>query len=374
MTDVAIIGGGINGLCTAWLLAQKGINVTVFEKNSLMRATSSASSKLLHGGLRYLENFEIRLVRESLKERVFWLEHAPHLAKPLKILFPVYQDSQRPSWMIQLGLFVYDLLAGKYKLGAFQKEHVEHNPDGLKREGLRACFSYYDAQMHDYELGLWVAEQASACGVKILENIEVKQIDAVLGKIGISHTTSESGTIEHLAFDYILNITGPWAEDLINRNGIKTKAALELVRGSHLLVDRKLHEAYILQVPGEKRIFFVLPYKERTLIGTTEIKHTLGQPIVCSQEEQGYLIKAYNHYFEAAITANDIVETFAGLRPLIHSGEQLHKTTREYIFEWTGDKLLTVFGGKWTTARALAEKLTTEILLKERHKNELSKT
>lgn len=368
MVNVAIIGGGINGLCTSWLLAQKGINVTLFEKNSIMRATSSASSKLLHGGLRYLENFEIRLVKESLKERVFWLEHAPHLTRPLKILFPVYRDSQRPSWMIQLGLFFYDQLAGKYKLGAYQKESFENNQDGLKHEGLCTCFSYFDAQMHDYELGLWVAEQAGACGVKIFENTEVNLIDPDLGKVGLRHTKHAPENIQNLTFDYILNITGPWAQELIQRNGVDTKTSLELVRGSHLLVDRKAHEAYILEAPGERRIFFVLPYKGLTLIGTTEVKHLLGQPIVCSREERVYLLNAYNHYFETPITENDIVETFAGLRPLIHTGAQLHKVTREYTYEWSGDKLLTVFGGKWTTARALAEKITAELLIKDRGK------
>jgi len=170
---IAVIGGGINGIMAAWELCKHHHDVTLFEKNTLMSQTSSASSKLLHGGLRYLENFEFRLVKEALGERRWWINHAPDLAQPLKIYIPIFKQSRRPAWLYKIGLFLYDFLAGKHNIGT----HQNHNKfqmhklySGLKTGNLIKGFSYYDVQMDDYRLGLWAVNQA-----KQYKNLNIQQ-------------------------------------------------------------------------------------------------------------------------------------------------------------------------------------------------------
>lgn len=352
--NVAVIGGGINGLCIAWNLQQNNHQVTLYEKNKVMQATSKASSKLLHGGLRYLENGEFRLVKEALKERSFWINQAPHLAKPLKIYLPVYKQSRRPVWMIKIGLILYDFLAGKYKIGSSGKESLElfkkNNPE-LKSTGLIAVFHYFDGQMQDEALGLWVVEQLKLEGVTIHEQSTIENI-STKGSLSYKHNNKQ--------YDLIVNAAGPWAEQLLKNNNIACNYSLDLIRGSHIVINERSKNAYIFEVPDEKRIFFVLPYNDTMLIGTTEQRQLLSEAVKPSEKEINYLLDAYNHYFIKQITKNDIIESFAGLRPLIKSAKDPGKATREYAFE-QNDKLITVFGGKWTTARSLAAKLSKKI-------------
>ena len=359
--DIAIVGGGINGLCAAWLLARQDHRVTLYEQGRVMQATSSASSKLLHGGLRYLENGEFRLVREALRERSFWIENAPDLAKPIKLYLPIYRSSRRPAWKIKIGLTLYDMLAGKKCLGRHGKEKLsgfkQAHPE-LKTTGLKSVYSYYDAQMQDEKLGLWVAHQAKKEGVQILEHHLVTGLTTT-GLLTYNEA-GEPGTLREKQYDRIINIAGPWAEDLLKKNSIDVRHSLDLVRGSHIVFKQPIKDGYILEVPDERRIFFVLPYKGKTMVGTTEIRQTLDEPISPTEDEQNYLINAYNHYFREQRRVSDIQSSFAGLRPLIKSAGESDKLTREYVIERT-ERLITVFGGKWTTARALAEKLVREV-------------
>ena len=351
--NIGIIGGGINGLCCAWQLAKQGHHVKIYERDKLLNATSRSSSKLLHGGLRYLENREFRLVREALRERDAWIKRVPHLAKPLRLVMPIYQHSRRPSWMVGLGLFVYDHLGGKSILPKATRltaqELIRRDPS-LNPIGLQGGFEFSDGQMDDQALGLWVADQARESGVEVTEHTEVETITQD------GQVTTASGSTHK--YDRLINVAGPWAQRLMQQNGIETPYQLDLVRGSHLILQHPCQQAYLLEALNDRRIFFVLPWKGHTLVGTTEVRQELDAPIACSEQEQSYLLAAYSHYFPSE--KPKVVDTFAGLRPLLLSAQDPNKASREYAIHRTGN-LITVFGGKWTTALGLADKVTCTI-------------
>ncbi len=351
--DIGIIGGGINGVCCAWQLAKQGHRVQLYERDTLMNATSRASSKLLHGGLRYLENREFRLVREALRERDAWIKRAPHLAQPLRLVMPIYQQSRRPGWMIALGLFLYDHLAGNSQLPNARRlsaQELVRRDQHLKSEGLQGGYEFSDGQMDDQALGLWVADQARQAGVNIAEHTEV----TALTQDG--QVITENGAVH--AHDRLIHVAGPGAERLLQATALDSPYQLDLVRGSHLILEVPCKQAYLLEAPNDRRIFFVLPWQGNTLVGTTEVRQTLNEPNACSPEEQSYLLNAWSHYFPD-IKPN-VIGSFAGLRPLLRSAQDPSKATREYAIHRTG-KLVTVLGGKWTTALALADKVNLAI-------------
>lgn len=351
---IAVVGGGINGVMISWALAESGHSVDLFEKNRLMSATSSASTKLLHGGLRYLEHGRFCLVREALIERAWWIKAAPHLARPIELIFPVYKGSDRPLWKIKVGLALYDLLAGSRNIGRHRwhsRDALSRMAPGLKTEGLIGGFTFYDAQMDDMNLGLWAAGKARDSGVRVCEGAKV-------GKVALDAGITVDGT--RIQYDLVVNVAGPWAKQLLEESGIKSDNDLDLVRGSHILIDEPLDHGYLLEVPDEKRICFVLPYLGQTLVGTTEVRQTIEQPIECSDKEAEYLLAIYNHYFQARKKVSDACKRFSGGRPLIRGSEDPNKASREYVIEKKG-KLITVFGGKWTTSRALGYKVAKEV-------------
>lgn len=346
--DIGIVGGGINGLCCAWHLAEKGHRVRLYEKDSIMNATSRASTKLLHGGLRYLETGDLRLVRESLGEREFWLRHVPDHARPLRIVIPVYCGARRSAWKIGVGLWLYELLARGSSLQKPRKlsatEVCAHDSQ-LDRNGLLCGYEFFDGQMDDHALGMWVADQARELGAEILEHCEVRAVTAE-GRVTTAHNVSQH--------DRVINATGPWVDELSARSALSMPYRLDLIRGSHLVLDQDCAQAYLLEKPGERRIFFVLPWKGRTLVGTTEVRQKIADLVTCTKQEEDYLLTAYGRYFPGS--QPQVIERFAGLRPLIDSAGDPSKVTREYAIHRT-DRLITVFGGKWTTARALARKV-----------------
>jgi len=349
--NIGIIGGGINGLSCAWTLAQDGHNVILYERDTIMQATSSASSKLLHGGIRYLENGQFRLVREALHERDAWLKLAPDLAKPLPFIYPRYHQGQRSEWVLKIGFGLYGLLSGRSLLPSSQwlnAQEVENKVPDLECKGLQGGYLYYDAQMDDYELGQWVAKQCRTSGVQIHENTSVQTI-ATDGTMTLDNGTTKK-------FDRLLNVTGPWAEHLLQASNIQPRYHLDLIRGSHIIIDRPAAHALILEVPGETRIFFILPWQTKTLIGTTEIRQQLHQPIVCTTQEKLYLVNAYNQYITNQITETNIIKSFAGLRPILRSDDNPGKASREYAIQ-KNKNMITIYGGKWTTTRALSKKI-----------------
>jgi len=349
--DIGIVGGGINGLCCAWELARGGHYVTLYEKDMLMQATSRSSSKLLHGGFRYLENGQLRLVSEALHERDLWLSIVPHLAKPLPIIYPKYKSGKRSKWLLDSGFMFYSMLSRGSALPGHRwisdKEVYSYIPE-LKTAGLQGGYRYYDAQMDDYMLGLWVAQQCRELGVEIKERTAVRELSPHANIILYDGTERQ--------FDRLINVAGPWAESVLKVSNIKTKYQLDLIRGSHLIINRISHHALILEVPDEMRIFFVLPWHDKTIIGTTEVRQSIDDQIQCSNKEISYLIDSYNYYFISPINKRDIFDVFSGLRPLIRSCMNPQKVSREYAIQ-RKDKLITVFGGKWTTAMALARKV-----------------
>lgn len=353
--DIGIIGGGINGLCCAWVLQEQGHQVHLYERDRLMNATSSSSSKLLHGGLRYLENREFRLVREALRERDAWLQRVPALTNPLRLVLPIYADGRRPRWMMGVGLFLYDRLAGRSMLPPAKwlsaSEILRRDPE-FRAAGLKGGYEFSDGQMDDHALGLWVAEQARIAGAEIHEGCGARAVSTD-GQI-----TLDDGSVRR--HDRALNICGPWAGRLLEHSGIRSPYRLDLVRGSHLILERPCAQAYLLEVPGERRIVFVLPWKGRTLVGTTEVRQELGSPIRCAEEERDYMLAILRHYFPHWDVDSLQSASFAGLRPLLRSADNPSLATREYALHREG-ALISVFGGKWTTSHALARKVSTQI-------------
>jgi glycerol-3-phosphate dehydrogenase len=348
----AVIGGGINGVMSAWALAKRGHQVDLYERGELMGATSSASTKLIHGGLRYLESGEFRLVREALRERLFWLNSAPDLVHRIELILPVYRWSRRARWMLRTGLILYDYLAGKANLGRHRwlpsAELQQQMPD-LNSDDLLGGFAFFDAQMDDRALGLWAAEMARRSGTSIRASTTVDGVSTA-GSVHLN-----GGTFH---YDVIINAAGPWAEALLHQSGIASSHHLDLVRGSHLLLNRPASRGLLVESPQEERFCFILPYQGKTLLGTTEIQQTLDDPIECTPQERSYLLNIYNRYIRARVEEDEIAGKFAGVRPLIRSSANQSRATREYAVEVHG-RLLTIFGGKWTTAHALGEKVAS---------------
>ena len=349
----AVIGGGINGVMSAWALAKRGHQVDIYERGELMGATSSASTKLIHGGLRYLEAGEFRLVREALRERLFWLNSAPDLVHRIELILPVYRWSRRARWLLRTGLLLYDYLAGKANLGRHRwlaAAQLQQEIPDLNSADLLGGFAFFDAQMDDHALGLWAAEMARRSGTKITTCATVQTVSTTA-------TVNLNGST--FSYDVVINAAGPWAEALLHQSGIASAHHLDLVRGSHLLLNRPVSHGLLVESPHEERFCFILPYKGKTLLGTTEVRQTLNDPIECTPEEQAYLLNIYNHYIRAHAAENEISGKFSGLRPLIRSSANQSRATREYAIEVHG-RLLTIFGGKWTTAHALGEKVASK--------------
>ena len=350
---IAVIGGGINGVSSAWQLALAGHDVSLFERDNLMQATSSASSKLLHGGLRYLEQGEFRLVREALQERRWWLKKAPQLTRRLPILYPLYADSRRARWQLKIGLWLYDTFAGRKGIGRHRwltaQQALRCSPQ-LKAEGLSGAYLFFDGQMDDQKLGLWMAQQCRKAGVQFFEHSPVQQV-ATDGRVLLSNGWQQ--------FDRVVNVAGPWSQQLLQQSGL-AQQPLDLVRGSHLLLPPVGRYGHMLEVPGEARIVFVLPYQGQTLLGTTEVRQQLNEAIKCSNAEREYLLCVYNHYFHPAASVATVLSDFAGVRPLLGGSASASKASREYQLNWQG-QLLTVSGGKWTTARALGRQVSEHI-------------
>jgi glycerol-3-phosphate dehydrogenase len=354
--DLLVVGGGINGSAIARDAARRGHKVLLVEKDDLAQHTSSSSSKLIHGGLRYLEYYEFRLVREALQEREILLRTAPHVVRPLRFVLP-HGEGMRPWWMVRAGLRLYDLLAWGSSLprsrGVGRRDEAARSP--LQPGPRRRLASYWDAWVDDARLVVLNALDAAEHGAEIATRTEL------LGarRDGEVWSAELSGG-RRVQAKALINAAGPWvAEVLGKRLGESSASTVRLVKGSHIVVPRLFEgdQGYILQQP-DGRVVFALPYGEWTLIGTTDIPVDTPEQAVISQDEIAYLCEAANRYFVLQTGPGHLVWSYSGVRSLYDDGAaDAQAVTRDYHLELDADpgpKLLSVFGGKITTARALA--------------------
>ncbi len=358
-TDILVIGGGINGCGIAADAASRGLNVILCDKGDLACQTSSKSSKLIHGGLRYLEGYHFSLVRKALKERELLLNLAPQLIQPQPFVLPHHQ-SHRPFALIRLGLFLYDMLA-KSSLGQSQAIYRAKNKTLFAplKELYQSGFRYFDAKTNDARLVIANALQASHFNAKILNYTEFLKGTRV-DKNWVSQLKSDTQTIQ-VKSKLLINAAGPWVEQLNQDFFDKPPFTLSHILGSHLVTERLYQgeHAYILQ-HEDKRIIFVIPYLDKySLIGTTDVDYQgdIDKAHV-SDEEIDYLLALVNHYFAKALTKDDIIDQFWGIRPLIKESDTSAKNlTRDYKLHISKEspKLISVYGGKITTYRVLAK-------------------
>lgn len=379
--DLAIIGGGINGCGIARDAAGRGLKVLLVEQNDLASATSSWSSKLIHGGLRYLEQYEFRLVREALQEREVLLNIAPHIIKPLEFILP-HDAHMRPAWMIRLGLWMYDHIGGKISL---PRSRGVSFPDKVYSAGLKPSvkrgFFYSDAKVDDARLTLLNAISAKELGAEIRTRTKlVAGMRATMksGNDANSATASatnnatwrlilqdtDSGEKQTVEARGVVNAAGPWVKHLLDDTlDIKIDAKVKLVKGSHIVVPRIHHEshAYILQ-NVDKRVVFIIPFQDKfSLIGTTDVDvENIDDAANISAAETSYLIAAANRFTAKPIREADIVWSYAGVRPLYDDGAaKASEITRDYVLKTDhvdgALPLLSIFGGKITTYRRLSE-------------------
>ncbi|WP_440693922.1 glycerol-3-phosphate dehydrogenase [Candidatus Pelagibacter sp. HIMB1695] len=359
--DLFIIGGGINGAGIARDASGRGLSVCLADKGEIGGATSSWSTKLIHGGLRYLENYEFKLVRESLKEREIVYKIARHISKPIPFIIP-HTDKIRPAWLIKFGLLLYDNLGGKTNIPKSKTLDLSKKFPNILKEKFKTGFQYYDIQIDDKKLTKLNAQDAKKNKAKILEYNKVKKAEIINNKWVISLQDRKK-----IKSKVLINASGPWINETLHKNiKIKSKNKIRLVKGSHIITKKLYKEdvAFTFQ-NTDKRIIFVIPYKKKfSLIGTTEVEVKSPENTVISKQETQYLIRSVNNYLKKQISKKDIVDTYSGIRPLIEDFKEASKVTRDYVFDLQIVKklpLLNIYGGKLTTYRKLSEKVLLDL-------------
>ncbi|NCN83257.1 MAG: glycerol-3-phosphate dehydrogenase [Sphingomonadales bacterium] len=360
MYDLAIIGGGINGVGIARDAAGRGLKVLLVERDDLASHTSSASTKLVHGGLRYLEHYEFNLVRKALKEREVLLRAAPHIIWPMRFVLPV-DDGMRPAWLLRLGLFLYDHLGGRDILPGTKSLNLlkDHRGDPLQKR-LKKGFAYSDCWVEDARLVSLTARDAANRGADIRTRAECIGLDRTSDHWSL--TIQRHGETVTERAKILVNAAGPWVDPVTAMYDRSSNAAkLRLVKGSHIVVKRKYEgdHSYIFQ-NSDGRIIFAIPYEgEHTLIGTTDEPWSYAEgEAKISAGEIAYLCEAASEYFEVQVTPDDIQWTYSGVRPLFDDHSRSAATvTRDFVFDYDNEKgapVLSIFGGKITTYRVLA--------------------
>ncbi len=367
--DVIVVGAGIHGAGVAQAAAAAGQRVLLLEQQHPAFGTSSRSSKLIHGGLRYLENGQLRLVRESLHERSLMLRNAPELVKLTPFHIPLYQQTRRQPWQIRVGLSLYAVLGGFQRGCRFGSlpRHEWSQLDGLNTAGLHHVFRYFDAQTDDALLTQAVLRSAQQLGATTLIPARLEQ--AELHEDGVNVSYIESGQLRSTTARVLINATGSWVNHTLQRiTPVQPERAIELVQGTHLILPGQLTQGiYYVESPRDGRAIFVMPWYVQTMIGTTETRYS-GDPAQVRplQTETNYLLQTLKHYFPThrQHTASNIIRSFAGLRVLPSgSGHAFHRP-RETVLDTdriNKPRLLSIFGGKLTGWRATAERVMQQV-------------
>jgi len=389
--DLFIVGGGINGCGIARDAAGRGLSVGLAEMNDLASATSSASTKLFHGGLRYLEFFEFRLVREALQERETLLQAMPHISWPMRFVLPYHKDmrfevgtptsrllgcampwlrGRRPAWLIRFGLFLYDTLGGRKLLPGTRSVNLKLDAAGASlNEKFVKAYEYSDCWIEDSRLVVLNARDAEARGATITTRTKVTRAQRQDDLWAITLEDSDTGRTHCVMARALVNAAGPWVEDVIRiQTGLNPTEGVRLVRGSHIVTPKLFdHDRSYFFQGTDGRIIFAIPYEtDFTLIGTTDVEHNDPQTRPeCTPGEQDYLCRFASEYFKTQVTQDDIVWTYSGVRPLYDDGaSSATAATRDYVLklEQSGTApLLNVFGGKITTYRRLAESALSKL-------------
>ena len=360
--DLLIIGGGVTGAGAALDAALRGLRVALIDKGDFASGTSSVSSKLIHGGLRYLERGDFTLVYEALHERRRLLRNAPHLVRPLRFVLPFYDGARVPPWEQRLGLTLYDLLAGP---GAIRRsryyppQRMHHDFPSLQMRSLRGGAEFYDAQADDARLCVEVVRTAALNGAAVANYVEAVAFDVAAGLIrGVRALDRLGGRELRIRARRTLNAAGPWGDAVRRLAGDDAGPALRPTKGVHVVAPgRGLSAAFLLLHPDDGRVFFVIPWLGKTLVGTTDTDcdDPPDAPAV-TPADVDYLLRGHNHYFRPPLSLTDLLGGFVGLRPLVRArpGEP-SAASREFALSESPSGLLTVSGGKYTTYRRMAE-------------------
>ena len=367
--DVFVAGGGINGIGVARDAAGRGYSVCLCEMNDFASGTSSNSTKLIHGGLRYLEHYKFRLVQESLKEREVLLKMAPHVIWPMRFILP-HSKGMRPAWLLRLGLFLYDHLGFRKILPG--TSYVKLNKSELGsplKSNFKFGYEYSDCWVDDSRLVILNAVDASLKGAKIQNYCKVTKVEKSDGLWSITTTDSIDGKQNIFKAKCFINASGPWVDDLLNSSFKRDNSKnVRLVRGSHIVVNKLFdHDRSYICQNNDNRIFFMIPYEDKyTLIGTTDIDH--GQSagnVEISEEEKLYICKSANEYLNTKINLEDIVWSYSGVRPLYDDGASAaQEATRDYVIKAEQSEsslMINIFGGKITTYRRLSESILKNV-------------
>lgn len=364
--DVIVVGGGIHGVGVAQTVAAAGYSVLLVEKSEIGLATSSKSSKLIHGGLRYLESFQFSLVKSCLKERALLLKNAPDLVEMVPFYIPVYEFTHRRPWKIALGLRLYHYLSG-FKSPFKRLTRSEWSRlDNLSQDNLQAVFQYYDAQTDDLLLTKAVAKSAQAMGTKILTASEVTACKVTKNTCQVEVKKNDKSKTYRCRV--MVNAAGAAVNEVLNLcEPEQSKLAVDLVQGTHILIDSPAKRGvFYMEAVSDKRAVFAIPWKGKTLVGTTETRIENSQDYPTPQEDEiDYLLKVYNAYFKAGKRSRtDVIESFAGLRVLPRGTESVFSRARDTVLHIDSEnnpRLITLYGGKLTAYRATAEKVLQKI-------------
>jgi glycerol-3-phosphate dehydrogenase len=367
--DLLVLGGGITGAGVALDAALRGLRVALVDKGDFASGTSSASSKLVHGGLRYLEHGDFGLVHEALHERARLLRNAPHLVHPLRFLLPFYRGARVPAWKWRAGLLLYDVLAGRDNVRrsrALPLARVRAEFPALNPRGLAGAAEFFDAQMDDSRLCLEVVRTAALHGAVVVNYVEAVGFEFAGGVVSAVRAVDRPGGRElTVRARQVLNATGPWVDSVRSLAGDPGEPILEPTKGAHLVAPGAGHTtAFLLLHPADGRVFFVLPWLGKTLIGTTDTESAdPPDSVPVTAADVDYLLAGYNHHFSPPLSPGDLLGTFAGLRPLVRArpGEPSARS-REYRVVTSPPGLISVAGGKYTTYRHMAEVLTDRVV------------